>query len=92
MSGVFARFAPPSIALLLLLLSACSSLDPPKQWYKPDSRYTTADFQRDQSACTKDRVLDEDCLKQRGWIPLSGDQTKPTPPPSTTSGTRTRPY
>jgi hypothetical protein len=57
---------------LALPLGACS-LDPEKQWYKPSGSYTSADFDRDTKACTKDRVLNEDCLKQRGWASLSGD-------------------
>jgi hypothetical protein len=57
---------------LALSLGACS-LDAEKQWYKPSGNYSTAEFDRDSKACTKNRVVDEDCLKQRGWAPLSGD-------------------
>jgi hypothetical protein len=57
---------------LALSLGACS-LDPEKQWYKPAGNYSTAEFDRDSKACTKNRQLDEECLKQRGWVPLSGD-------------------
>ena len=64
-----------SFMALALSLGACS-LDPEKQWYKPNGSYTSADFDRDSKACTKDRVLSEDCLKQRGWVPLSGDIVK----------------
>jgi hypothetical protein len=64
-----------SVVALALSLGACS-LDPEKQWYKPNGNYTSADFDRDSKACTKDRVLIEDCLKQRGWVPLSGDIVK----------------
>lgn len=60
---------------LVASLGACS-LDPEKQWYKPSGSYTAADFDRDSKACTKSRVLDEECLKARGWIPLSGDIVK----------------
>ena len=77
------------LVIVLLPLSGCS-LTPEKQWYKPDSSYTVADFQRDRAACTKDRVLDEECLKSRGWISLSGDDEKPAPRPQTpgTKGVR----
>lgn len=66
--------------LLLVLamaaaLGACS-LAPDKQWYKPGQNYTVADFQRDQKTCTKNRELDEGCLKALGWVPLSGDPDK----------------
>jgi hypothetical protein len=63
-------------------LTACTS-DPEKQWYKPSGNYTTAEFERDSKACTKKSVLDEECLKQRGWVPLSGDiARKPGEKPS----------
>jgi hypothetical protein len=77
------------LATLPLSLYACS-LEPEKQWYKANSNYTVADFQRDQAACTKNRVVDEDCLRGRGWVPLSGDDTKPVPRPQSpgTKGVR----
>jgi len=58
------------------LLAACGG--PEKQWYKPGVDYTVADFQRDRAACEKKNgEVDEDCLKQRGWTPLSADKDKP---------------
>ena len=45
---------------LVTFLGACS-LDPEKQWYKPGGNYTAAEFDRDSKACTKSRVLDEEC-------------------------------
>jgi hypothetical protein len=66
------------LALLALGCVACAS-QPERQWYKPgDPNYTQADFRRDEAACTRNRVLDEECLKQRGWVPLSAD--RPAPP------------
>jgi hypothetical protein len=60
-----------------LALAACSSNsgDSEKQWYKPNVDYTAADFERDRVACTdkKKKLLDEDCMKQRGWAALGGD-------------------
>ena len=44
-----------------------------KQWLKPGQNYTVAEFRRDEVACTKDRKLDEECMRQRGWVALSGD-------------------
>ena len=69
----------PAVLLVIALccIAACSSLDPEKQWYKPGQSYTVAEFERDRAACTKDRVLDEACLKGRGWVSLSGDEYKP---------------
>jgi hypothetical protein len=70
-----------------LALAACSSFsgDPEKQWYKPNVDYTAADFERDRLACTdKKKVLDENCMKQRGWIALGGDIGPPVRPPDPT--------
>ncbi len=69
-----------------LTLAACSSSsDSDKQWYKPNVDYTTADFERDRLACTdKKKKLDEECLKQRGWIALGGDIGSPVRPPDPT--------
>ena len=69
----------PRMKRLLCLLCATAiaatacSLAPDKQWLKPGQNYTVADFRRDEAACTKDRKLDEDCMRQRGWVALSGD-------------------
>jgi PBP1b-binding outer membrane lipoprotein LpoB len=65
------------IALLpfaALILSACSDATE-KQWYKPNVNYTAADFERDRASCTdkKTKLLDEDCMKERGWAALGGD-------------------
>ena len=68
-----------------LVLAACSSLEPDKQWYKPNADYTAADFERDRLACTdKKKVLDEGCMKQRGWAALGGDITPSVKPPDPT--------
>jgi len=60
---------------LLVLTTACSDAPPDKQWYKPNSDYTTAEFERDRVACTPKgtNAVDEPCLLDRGWLPLSGD-------------------
>jgi len=65
---------PLSIGLLVLA-SGCSEGPPDKQWYKPNVNYTTADFELDRTACTdkKTKVLDEDCMKDRGWVAFGGD-------------------
>jgi hypothetical protein len=57
-----------------VLLTGCQSLEPERQWYKPSGDYSAAEFERDSKACTKDRVLDAQCLEQRGWVSLSGDR------------------
>ena len=45
-----------------------------RQWYKPNVNYTVDEFKRDRDGCTKDKVLDEPCMKERGWIPLTSDR------------------
>ena len=68
-----------------LALAACSSSASDKQWYKPNVDYTAADFERDRVTCTdKKKVLDEDCMKQRGWAALGGDITPSVKPPDPT--------
>jgi PBP1b-binding outer membrane lipoprotein LpoB len=75
------------LSVAALMLAACSSSESEKQWYKPNVNYTTADFERDRVACTdKRKVLDEGCMKQRGWSALSGDITPPVKPPESTKG------
>ena len=73
------------LPLAALILAACSSAEPEKQWYKPNVNYTTADFDRDRAACTdKRKVLDEECMKQRGWVALGGDIGPSVKPPDPT--------
>jgi hypothetical protein len=63
------------LAASALLLTACGSSGPDKQWYKPNTDYTAADFERDRVACTdkKTKVLGDECMQQRGWAALGGD-------------------
>jgi hypothetical protein len=71
------------LAIACLALVGCSS-DRDKQWYKPNTNYTVAEFTRDREQCTKDRRLDEQCMRQRGWVPLTSDReptAAPKPPP-----------
>ena len=63
-----------AVLALGVLLTGCQSLEPERQWYKPSGDYSAAEFERDSKACTKDRVLDAQCLEQRGWVSLSGDR------------------
>jgi hypothetical protein len=71
---------------VLGLFTACASSD--KQWYKPNAEYTVVEFQRDRAACEKNGQLDEACLRQRGWVPLSTDKdnTKPLAPTPSSRG------
>ena len=72
-----------SIAVTGLLVGCSSERD--RQWYKPATNYTTEEFKRDRDSCTskKDNVLDEACMKQKGWVPLTSDRpATPKPEPS----------
>ena len=71
------------LAIAALGLAACYSGSPDKQWYKPNADYTTADFDRDRAACTekKTKVLDDQCMQQRGWAALGGDIGPPVKAP-----------
>lgn len=59
-----------------LFLGACAGSGTARQWYKPNVDYTSAEFEQDEKACTRDRRLDEGCLRERGWVPLSTGPTK----------------
>lgn len=76
------RSTVPFIGIVLAsaVLGACSA-ERERQWAKPGADYTIAEFTRDRDACTKSGVLDEQCLKGRGWVPLTGDREKDVPPP-----------
>ena len=71
--------------LVLLVVAAlipvgCSS-ERDRQWYKPGSNYTVTEFTRDRDECTpKKGDLDEQCMKQRGWVPLTSDREPPGAP------------
>ncbi len=79
MTAVLTRFL--LLASAVLWLTACST-EAEKQWYKPGGSYTVKDFERDQAACADKKGLNEACLKERGWVPLSADREKPVPPPA----------
>jgi hypothetical protein len=71
-----------------ILLIGCSS-DRDRQWYKPNVNYTVDEFKRDRDACTgKDNVLDEQCMKQRGWVPLTSDREPAAKPKQDPRGPR----
>lgn len=68
------------VSVFLSILAGCAG-DTSKQWYKPGVEYTLQDFKRDQAACTKAGTLDETCLRERGWVPLSADVVAPPKEP-----------
>jgi hypothetical protein len=64
---------PISALLVLVLAAAGCGGTAETQWYKPGENYTVAEFQKDHAACSKKGQLDPGCMKERGWISLSGD-------------------
>jgi hypothetical protein len=41
------------------------------------------EFRRDRDGCTsKDNVLDEKCMKDHGWVPLTSDRSSAPPKPA----------
>jgi len=73
------------VALLGVLLGigfwGCSS-EPKRQWQKFGQPYTEAEFQRDKAECTRQKKLDVDCMRARGWVDVSPDRPAPSPQPS----------
>jgi hypothetical protein len=61
-------------------LAGCAR-DTATQWYKPGVEYTLQEFKRDQTVCTTGGNLDEACLRERGWVPLSADVSAPPKEP-----------
>jgi hypothetical protein len=66
-----------------LLLGACASQE--KEWMKVDRQYTVADFRRDYAACSKGALVDENCMRAKGWVAVSPGSV-PKPVESTTPG------
>ena len=70
------------LAVLLGSATGCASLDEPPLWYKPGGNYTTAEFNRDRDSCTRNKKLDPECLKAKGWVTVSPDRPAPTAQPT----------
>ncbi len=79
------------LAVLLGSATGCASLDEPPLWYKPGGNYTTVEFNRDRDSCTRDKTLDPECMKAKGWVSVSPDRPAPTAPPPTPSRRGARP-
>ncbi len=60
---------------LVAALAGCGSSDD-RQWMKINERYTTEEFQRDYKACTPQSTLDEDCMRNRGWVEVSRSKSE----------------
>ena len=78
---------PLTLVVIAAALAGCAA---EKQWMKVGEPYTTAEFRRDYSECskTKSGELDEDCLRARGWVDMSpskADRAANAPPAVPTS-------
>jgi hypothetical protein len=60
---------------LAALIGACAPSG--REWMKVGQSYTVEEFRRDVRECTRGRVLDEDCMKSRGWVSLTPRPEKP---------------
>ena len=69
--------ATHALAVLALAAAAagCGSSDD-RQWMKISQRYTTEEFQRDYKACSPKSALDEDCMRNHGWVEVSRSKTE----------------
>lgn len=70
---------------IAFVASGCGSGD--REWMKIDGQYTIAEFRSDLAACTVKGVLDEECMKARGWVAVAPPKTEqkkedPLAPPS----------
>jgi len=68
----------PIVVLVTAAVTAgCGEVD--RKWMKLSGNYTTEDLRRDISACTRDRVLNDRCMEDRGWVvmnPGKSDEAK----------------
>jgi len=84
-AGRALRYAWSAVALLtafLLIGSSGCTREPERQWYKIGQPYSLAEFQRDRTECTREKRLDFDCMRARGWRDVSPDRPAPSPEPA----------
>ena len=73
-----------SLALVVLALAGCGSSDD-REWMKINQKYTKDEFQRDYRECSRKKdAVDEPCMRQRGWLPVSPSRSDAPPPPGPT--------
>ena len=70
------RLGAAFLAMIALVATVACSEQTERQWMKLDKTYTTADFRRDYAECSKKGDLDDECMKARGWIPMTPPATK----------------
>lgn len=82
------------IAFLVVLAAlgtfACGAVDN-REWMKVNQpRWTKQEFVRDHKECSRDRKLDEPCMRQRGWVPVNPSKADSDPPPDAIPRSRGR--
>jgi hypothetical protein len=60
---------------LATVFGACAK--PEREWMKVGQSYTVEEFRRDVQECTRGGILDEACMKGRGWVSLTPRLEKP---------------
>ena len=59
----------PIVVLVIAAVAGCGEVD--RKWMKLSGNYTTEDLRRDLTACTRDRVLNDRCMEDRGWVVMN---------------------
>lgn len=67
------------VILVLAGLWGCAR-EPERQWMKIGKPYSMAEFERDKAECTREKKLDFDCMRARGWLDVSPDRPPPREP------------
>lgn len=76
------------IAFVILVGTWGCTREPERMWYKIGKPYSKAEFERDTAECTRDKKLDSDCMRARGWLDVSPDRPPPPPEPQREPGRR----
>ena len=69
------------LALAIGTLVACASPTDDREWMKVNEKYSGDDFRRDVKACSKAGVLDDTCMRARGWVDVSRNKPDTGPFP-----------
>jgi len=67
----------PILGVAMLLAAGCATDE--RQWLKLDEKYTTEDFRRDHTLCSKSGRLDDGCMRSRGWVVVNPGSKSETP-------------
>lgn len=59
------------VALVAVAVSTAGCGQTDRKWMKLSGNYTTDDLRRDLTACTRDKVLNDKCMEDRGWVSMN---------------------